>query len=72
MPDYSTIDLAAVLPPVGDGGPVEDFPMYGIPRRQVLAVVAGAGGELIQAVDDDHARPEWTGYKYFVRKSKGW
>jgi SAM-dependent methyltransferase len=68
IPDYSDVALSALLPAFDGDAAVSDFPMHGIPRDTVASIVAAAGGEVVQVVDDDHAKPEWNGYKYFVNR----
>ena len=60
--------MDALLPAPEPATAVSDFPMHGIPREQVERIVATAGGEVVHVVDDDHAKPEWNGCKYFVRR----
>jgi hypothetical protein len=68
LPDYSDVNLTTLLPEPVDAAAIADFPMHGLPREQVTEIVTAAGGDIVHLVDDDHARPEWNGYKYFVRK----
>jgi SAM-dependent methyltransferase len=68
LPDYSDVAVDDLLPAPGVTGDVSDFPMHGMPREQVVRIIAAAGGEVVHVIDDDHAKPEWSGYKYFVRK----
>jgi hypothetical protein len=68
LPDYSSVRLNDFLPDPDGATTVSDFPMHGIPRETVASIVAAAGGEVVHVVDDDHAKPEWNGYKYFVKK----
>jgi SAM-dependent methyltransferase len=68
LPDYSDLSLTHLLPAPDGAAAVADFPMHAIPRETVERVVTGAGGEIVHVVDDDHAKPEWKGYKYFVMK----
>lgn len=68
LPDYSDVNLTELLPAPDGVAAVSDFPMHGIARETVTGIVAGAGGEIVHDVDDDHARPEWDGHKYFVMK----
>jgi SAM-dependent methyltransferase len=70
VPDYSDVALSDLLPAFDGAAAVSDFPMHGMPRDTVASIVAAAGGEVVHVVDDDHAKPEWDGYKYFVRKLK--
>jgi len=47
-----------------------NFPMFGIPREQVVAFFRSKGTELLRVEDDDHGAPEWAGYLYIVRKNQ--
>jgi SAM-dependent methyltransferase len=47
-----------------------NFPMFGIPREQVVEFFLSKGAELLRIEDDDHGAPEWAGYLYIVRKSQ--
>ncbi|HZV26375.1 MAG TPA: class I SAM-dependent methyltransferase [Acidothermaceae bacterium] len=42
--------------------------MDGVPRRQVTALVAAAGGEVVDVRDDASGEPVWKGYRYTVRR----
>jgi SAM-dependent methyltransferase len=44
------------------------FPMHGVPRQDVEAIVLAHGGRLVLAESDDRGGPEWEGFRYFVRK----
>jgi hypothetical protein len=44
------------------------FPIFGIPRADVLAIVEAAGGRAIHVEPDDRGGAEWIGYRYFVIK----
>jgi SAM-dependent methyltransferase len=68
VPDYSDVALDSLLPAPDSVVAPADFPMHAIPREQVGRIVTASGGEVVHVVDDDHAKPEWNGYKYFVRK----
>jgi SAM-dependent methyltransferase len=60
-------DIYEMLPPL----PVTDiarFPMFGLPREQVLALLHREGGETFFVEVDERAGPEWQGYRYFVSK----
>lgn len=65
------------IPPYPDDvvpGPAEgaspparaEFPMYGVPRDEVLSIVRRHGGRLAYLEDDRRAGPEWVSYRYFV------
>jgi SAM-dependent methyltransferase len=40
--------------------------MYGIPKDEVVRLIASHSGRLIQASPDPAAEPEWEGYRYLV------
>jgi len=42
--------------------------MYGIPKDDVVKLVTQHGGQVIHAVPDTAAEPEWEGYRYLVRR----
>ncbi|HEY5455528.1 MAG TPA: hypothetical protein VIJ96_08660, partial [Acidothermaceae bacterium] len=42
--------------------------MDGVPRGQVTALVAAAGGEVVEVRDDASGEPVWKGYRYTVRR----
>lgn len=60
----------AVLPrpPASGRGPLTegDFPMDGVPREQVLALIHEHGGRLAYLEEDRRAGPDWVSYRYFV------
>jgi hypothetical protein len=68
LPDYSGVNLTELLPAPDGAASVSDFPMHGMLRETVAGIVMNAGGEIVHVVDDDHAKPEWNGFKYFVVK----
>jgi SAM-dependent methyltransferase len=45
--------------------------MDGIPRRQVVALVEGAGAEVLEIRPDDAGEPVWKGYRYTIRRLPG-
>jgi len=45
-----------------------EFPMYGIPSGEVLALLQSAGADCFFMEPDERGGPEWTGYRYFVKK----
>jgi SAM-dependent methyltransferase len=45
--------------------------MYGVPKDEVLGVLAEGGGEVLDVREDFHAAPEWLGFRYCVRKAAG-
>lgn len=42
------------------------FPMHGVPRDEVLALIADHFGRLAYLEEDRRAGPEWVSYRYFV------
>ncbi len=54
--------------------PAEDedpgkFPMFGIPREEVVSFFRSRGDDVIRIEEDEHSGREWVGYRYFVRKN---
>ena len=58
--------LTRLLVPLVAANAVEDFPMNGIPFAEVAAIVSAAGGRVAHAIEDDHAKPDWNGLRYFI------
>ena len=46
------------------------IPMNFLPEREVIAIVAGAGGKVLRAVADQRAGPHITSRTYYVSRSK--
>jgi SAM-dependent methyltransferase len=46
----------------------QEFPMYAIPREDVLALLADAGLEVVAVDDDGSCGEDWISYRYFTRK----
>lgn len=46
----------------------EPFPMFGIPRDEVLEFLAGHEAAVLLVDEDGHAGWEWIGYRYTVEK----
>jgi SAM-dependent methyltransferase len=44
------------------------FEMHAIPRPIVEAVIRSAGGQLLRAVDDNAAGPQWSSFTYICRR----
>jgi SAM-dependent methyltransferase len=44
------------------------FPMYGIPRADVVSLLTAEGCAPFHIEPDGRALPEWNAYRYFVRK----
>jgi hypothetical protein len=59
-----------VLPPPPAAAPESlakaDFPMAGVPRDQVMALIREHGARLAYLEEDRRAGPEWVSYRYFV------
>ena len=58
-------DIRAWLP---DDGAIGDFPMFGVPRDEVLAAIAQAGARCFHIEPDERGGPEWSGYSYFISR----
>ena len=43
-----------------------EFPMNGVPREDVMAIIRTHGGRLAYLEEDRRAGPEWVSYRYFV------
>lgn len=43
-----------------------EFPMHGVPREDVMAIIRRHGGRLAYLEEDRRAGPEWVSYRYFV------
>lgn len=67
VPEYPG-DLTG-LPAEGLGieADAEPFPMFGVPRAEVLAIIARHGGTLVHLEDGLRAGVEWVDHRYFVR-----
>jgi len=65
IPPYP--DGALPQAPSGPPGSGEaDFPMHGVPREQVMAIIHHYGGRLAYLEEDRRAGPDWVSYRYFV------
>lgn len=53
-----------------DGGGVEPYPMYAVPKETVLQVIAEAGLELIDVRDDHSCGADWVSYQYYARSAE--
>jgi SAM-dependent methyltransferase len=49
---------------------IGQFPIFGIPRADVLAIIEAGGGRAFQVEPDDRGGAEWIGYRYFVVKTQ--
>jgi len=65
--EYSANELSALYDRLGPPAEAEPFPMYGVPRAQVLDLIVRHGGTVAH-VEDDGYGAEWVGYRYFVTK----
>jgi SAM-dependent methyltransferase len=43
-----------------------EFPMHGVPRKQVMAIIDAHDGRLAYLEEDRRAGPGWVSYRYFV------
>jgi SAM-dependent methyltransferase len=43
-----------------------DFPIYGVPREEVMAIIRHHHARIVYLEEDRRAGPEWVGYRYFV------
>lgn len=73
----NTVDPAAESTPPRDEALVlessdavdpREFPMYGIPREDVLAILEAASLEVVAVDDDRSCGEDWISYRYFARK----
>jgi hypothetical protein len=55
------------LPPA-ESFELGEFPMDGVHRDDVLALISGAGGHLFHLESDERGGPEWYGYRYYVHR----
>ena len=46
----------------------QEFPMYGFPREDVLALLDDASLEVVAVDDDRSCGEDWISYRYFARK----
>ena len=55
-------------PPAGHQAPpdADPFPMNGVPRDEVLRIIAANGGRVAHIEEDRHAGADWVSYTYFV------
>ena len=52
-------------PPVSDGPQMET---YAIPREELIPFLETSGGEVIEAIENNHTGPHWMSFQYCVRK----
>lgn len=49
---------------------VVEFPMHGVPREEVEALIREGGAGLVLSEPDARGGPEWEGFRYFVRVNR--
>jgi len=59
-------DAQIRLPPITSEP--EPFPMFAVPREEVLAILENSRAEVLAVHEDGHAGWDWVGYRYTVRK----
>ncbi len=65
---YDVSTLAGLTADDQDWAPPADFPMDGIARDDVIALLTAAGGRVLHVEDDPRAGSEWQAYRYFVQR----
>jgi SAM-dependent methyltransferase len=61
--------LAPVVSRMKEAGPEPpSIYMYPVPRKEVERIIGESGVQLEAALEDPSSGPEWTAYRYFVRK----
>jgi SAM-dependent methyltransferase len=73
---HSLVDPDADIPlpewdpelPALESFEVGEFPMDGIHRDEVLALISTAGGHIFHLEPDERGGPEWNGYRYYVQR----
>jgi SAM-dependent methyltransferase len=66
VPDATDLGLDGSYDAEPEIGP---FPMHGVFRDDVLAMLDGCGAPAFHVESDDRAGPEWYGYRYFAQRS---
>jgi SAM-dependent methyltransferase len=58
-------------PPLAEPGAQEpeDFPMFGVPSDEVIALITESGLTLRHVEDDRSCGPDWISYRYFVTRA---
>ena len=66
IPEYpdGVLPTPSITPSLGP--PEGDFPMNGVARDEVLAIIRAHGAHLAYVEEDRRAGPEWVSYRYFV------
>ena len=64
VPDYP--DGVLPTPPASLPPSSGDFPIHGVPRDDVIAMINTHGSRLTYLEEDRRAGPEWVSYRYFV------
>jgi hypothetical protein len=54
--------------PQDDSAQEVEFPMYAVPKADVLAFLASRGAETFYVENDDRGGQDWEGFRYFARK----
>jgi SAM-dependent methyltransferase len=62
-------DEPLALEPPADTANPREFPMYGIARDEVVALLHDASLEVVAVDDDRSCGEDWISYRYFARKS---
>ena len=65
-----TSDAPRVTSLVEHSEPQARIEMYGVPKPEILEIIAAAGGRVVDVQEDACAGAEWTSYRYCVMKSK--
>ena len=60
-------EIYRLLP--AEGEDPGNFPMFGIPREEVISFFRSKGDDIIRIEEDEHSGQEWVGHRYFVRKN---
>ncbi len=66
IPEYPDAAVPRPSGPVPATATRAAFPMHGVPREQVMAIISRHGGRLVHLEEDRRAGPEWVSYRYFV------
>jgi SAM-dependent methyltransferase len=64
VPDYPQDVLPT--PPASLPASSGDFPIYGVPREEVMAIIRHHHARVEYLEEDRRAGPEWVSYRYFV------
>lgn len=69
VPEYAEELITDALEPLDAVPAPGEFPMNAIDRETTIRILEEAGGVVLRTEEDDHARPDWISYRYFVRRS---